>query len=81
MREGKFIFCSGIVTEKLPVLQQITPDPHQARNSVSILKMKAWKEEGDLVEGDSRGRREERKERMGLKHCNSLYKHMKLTKT
>lgn len=70
MREGEFIFYSGIVTEKLPVLQQITSDPHQARNSVSTLEEKAWKKEGGLVEEDSRGRREGRKERMGLKHCN-----------
>lgn len=70
MFEGgrEFIFYSGIVTEKLPVLQQITSDPHEAGNSVSTIKKKAWEEEGDLGEEGSRGRREGRKERTWLKH-------------
>lgn len=80
MREGEFIFYSGIVTEKLPVLQQITSDPHQAGNSGSTIREKAWKEEGDLVEEGSKGRREGGEgENLAKTHYNPLYKHMKLS--
>lgn len=53
--KGEFLFYSGVIVEKLPVLQQITSYLHQARNTEATQR-EGMKAGGRLGEEGSRGR-------------------------